>query len=431
MRGPELLIHPAHAVRGTIRVPGDKSISHRYAMFSSIARGETRVAHLSPGADVASTIGCMRALGACIEHTELGAICVTGRGRRGLRAPAAPLDCGNSGTTMRLLSGLVAGHPFPSTLIGDASLSGRPMRRVIDPLTAMGARITSDNGRAPLQIHGGDLSAITWTTPVPSAQIKSSVLLAGLHANGTTTVKEAVSTRDHTERAFRAFGVDIATGDCACSLEGGQELSAPAGPLDVPGDPSSAAVWAAAAAALPGSSVRLDDVCLNPLRLGFVGALRRMGASIDVESGREQAGEPVGWLRVAHGSHEDATIEGDEVPSLIDELPVLAARAAHGGRLVVRGAAELRVKESDRISALVRGFRQLGVDADELPDGFIIDGRTGRAAGGTADAAMDHRLVMAFALVGLGASGPTTITGADVVAVSYPDFESDLASLLQ
>jgi 3-phosphoshikimate 1-carboxyvinyltransferase len=400
-------------------------------MFSSIARGSTRVSHLAPGADVASTIGCMRALGVSIESIGPNAILVTGRGRRGLQPAGGPLDCGNSGTTMRLLSGLVAGHSFRSTLIGDASLSGRPMRRVIDPLTAMGARISSDNGRAPLQIDGGDLAAIAWTTPVPSAQIKSSVLLAGLHARGTTTVTEAVVTRDHTERAFRAFGVNITTDGRSCSLDGGQELVAPGDQLAVPGDPSSAAVWAATAAALPGSSVQLDDVCLNPQRLGFVGALRRMGASIEVQTGREQAGEAIGWLRVAHGSHEDTTIEGDEVPSLIDELPVLAARASHGSRLVVRGAGELRVKESDRITALVRGFRGLGVEAEELPDGFIIDGRAKRPTGGTADAALDHRLVMAFALAGLGASGPTSITGADVVAVSYPDFEADLASIVR
>ena len=431
MNRHELLIHPAHTVRGAIRVPGDKSISHRYAMFSSIARGSTHVSHLAPGADVASTIRCLRALGVDIEPTGPNAIRVIGQGRLGLRRATAPLDCGNSGTTMRLLSGLVAGHPFSSTLMGDESLSGRPMRRVIDPLTAMGARVDSTDGRAPLRIGGGNLSGIVWTTPVPSAQIKSCVLLAGLHATGTTTVHEAVVTRDHTERAFRAFGVCISTVGCTCALEGGQELQAPGGMLAVPGDPSSAAVWAATAAALPGSSVQLDDVCLNPQRLGFVGALKRMGASIEVQTGREQAGESIGWLRVAHGSHADTTIEGDEVPSLIDELPVLAARASHGSRLVVRGAGELRVKESDRITALVRGFRQLGVDAEELPDGFVIDGRTRRPSGGMADAALDHRLVMAFALVGLGASGPTTITGADAVAVSYPDFEADLASILE
>ena len=427
-RDHHLHIHPVRAVRGAIRVPGDKSISHRYAMLGSIARGDTRVSHLAPGADVASTVACMRALGVEIEATGPHALRIHGRGRGGLRAPAEPLDAGNSGTTMRLLSGLVAGHPFHSTIVGDASLSRRPMRRVIDPLTAMGARIRSHDGRAPLEIDGGDLTGISWTTPVPSAQIKSAILLAGLHATGRTTVTEALPTRDHTERAFKAFGIAASSDGRSCTIEGGQEAIALREPIDVPGDPSSAAVWSAAAAALPGSSVRLDDVCLNPHRLGFIRALERMGASVQVQAGRDVAGEPVGLLQVTHGRHAPTTIEAAEVPSLIDELPVLAARAALGGALHVTGAQELRVKESDRISALVAGFRALGVQADELPDGFIIDGHR-QPTGGTADAAGDHRLVMAFALVGLGASGPTTVTGADAVAISYPDFERDLAGL--
>jgi 3-phosphoshikimate 1-carboxyvinyltransferase len=399
-------------------------------MLGAIARGTTRATHLAPGADVASTIACMRSLGVSIDATGPDAIAIAGRGRRGLRPPSGPLDAGNSGTTMRLLSGLVAAHAFRSTLTGDESLSRRPMRRVIDPLTAMGARIVSRDGRAPLDIDGGDLAGISWTTPVPSAQIKSAVLLAGLHASGYTTVTEALATRDHTERAFKAFGLTASSDGLSCRVEGGQEASAPSGELAVPGDPSSAAVWAAAAAALPGSSVRLEDVCLNPLRLGFVRALERLGASIEIQAVREVAGEPVGVIQVAHGSHASAVITGDEVPTLIDELPVLAARAALGGHLHVTGAQELRVKESDRISALVAGFRALGVAAEELPDGFVIDGSR-RPQGGAADAAGDHRLVMAFALVGLGAAAPTTITGAEAVAISYPGFEQDLAGLVQ
>ncbi len=385
--------------------------------------------HLAPGADVAASIACMRALGVPIDDTGPQAVRIHGLGRRGLRSPAGDLDCANSGTTMRLLSGLVAGHPFRSRLIGDASLSGRPMRRVIDPLSAMGATIVSNDGRAPLEITGADLRAIEWTTPVPSAQIKSSVLLAGLHAAGTTTVHEALPTRDHTERALRAFGVQIETADRSCSLAGGQELVAIDSPLDVPGDPSSAAVWAAAAAALPGSHVELEAVCLNPGRMGFIHALRRMGASVEVEAERDVAGESVGTIRIRHAGLQPATIEAAEVPSLIDELPVLAACAALGGRLEVGGAGELRVKESDRITALVNGFRTLGVDAREKPDGFVIDG-VRRPTGGVVNAAHDHRLVMAFTLVGLGASGPTRITGAEAVAVSYPAFERDLASLV-
>lgn len=425
-----LQIHAARRLHGTLKVPGDKSISHRYAMIGAIARGTTSVTHLAPGADVASTVACMRAMGVRIETDGAGGMRVHGRGRRGLQAPAAALDAGNSGTTMRLMSGLVAAHAFRSTIFGDESLSRRPMRRVIDPLTAMGARISSNDGRAPLEIEGGDLSGIEWTTPVASAQIKSSILLAGLHARGRTTVHEPLGTRDHTERMFRGYGIELSINGLSVSIEGGQEGTAPAGTHPVPGDPSSAAIWASAAAAMPGSSVTLENVCLNPFRVGFVSALERMGAAITITSRDEVGGEAVGTLHIEHGSHQDTRIVPAEVPALIDELPVLAARAAYGGRLEVSGAGELRVKESDRISALVAGFRTLGVDAEELPDGFIITGGR-RPTGGTVDAAGDHRLVMAFTLIGLGASGPTTITGAEAVAVSYPAFEKDLATLTQ
>ena len=426
----ELKIRPARALNGALRVPGDKSISHRYALIGSIARGTTSVTHLAPGADVASTVACLRRMGVTIETDGAGAMRVHGRGRRGLQAPMAPLDAGNSGTTMRLTAGLVAGHRFHTTITGDASLSRRPMRRVIDPLTAMGARIVSHDGRAPIEIDGADLAAIPWTPEVPSAQIKSAILLAGLHARGVTTVHEPLPTRDHTERMFRGFGIEVSVQALARSVAGGQEGVAPTGTQLIPGDPSSAAVWAAAASALQGSSVRLTDVCLNPYRIGFVAALRRMGAVIDMEDEREVAGETVGTLRVSHGDHRETVITEAEVPALIDELPVLAARAALGGRLTVTGASELRVKESDRITALVNGFRALGVDASELPDGFVIDGAR-QPHGGTVDAAEDHRLVMAFTLVGLGAKGPTLITGADAVAVSYPAFVADLTALIQ
>jgi 3-phosphoshikimate 1-carboxyvinyltransferase len=423
-----LFVAPARKAQGALRVPGDKSISHRFAMIGSIARGTTSVTHLAPGADVAATVACMRALGVTIETDGRGAMRVQGRGRSGLRAPAAALDAANSGTTMRLLSGLVSAHPFHTTMGGDESLSRRPMRRVIEPLTAMGARIGSRDGRAPLDIDGGDLTAIEWTTPVPSAQVKSAILLAGLHARGTTRVREALATRDHTERMFRAYGIELSVDDLVCEIAGGQEAVAPAGTVEVPGDPSSAAVWASVAAALPGSAVRLEHVGLNPQRIGFVHALERMGARIVISERAEISGEPVGTIEVSHGAHAETTISAAEVPALIDELPVLAARAALGGRLEVTGANELRVKESDRITALVTGFQTLGVDAQELPDGFIIQGGR-RPHGGTVHAAGDHRLVMAFTLVGLGASGTTTITGAEAVGVSYPAFEADLAAL--
>lgn len=410
-------------------MPGDKSISHRYAILSALAPGLIEIKHLAPGADVASTLGCMAAMGATVERSGNGAVRVRGVGQTGLRQPSTALDAGNSGTTMRLLAGLLSGYSLRAHLEGDASLSRRPMRRVIEPLTRMGARIGSQDGRPPLDIEGGPLTAIQWTSPVASAQVKSAILLAGLSARGTTTVIEPAATRDHTERALPLFGLTSRTDGLAVSIEGGQRATAPSHPLSVPGDPSSAAVWAAAAAALPGSSVTLEYVGLNPHRLGFLEALERMGATIVRRDDEIAGGEPVGQLRVSHGDHRPATIAADEVPGLIDELPVLAARAALGGGLTVTGAGELRVKESDRITALVTGFRALGVDARELPDGFVIDGSR-RPAGGTADAAGDHRLVMAFAIVGLGATGPSVITDAGAVAVSYPTFERDLAALV-
>ncbi|MEZ5318580.1 MAG: 3-phosphoshikimate 1-carboxyvinyltransferase [Vicinamibacterales bacterium] len=427
-RHAPLTLLPAPGLHGSLRVPGDKSLSHRYALLGAMARGCTTVRGLSPGADVRSTLECLRALGVRIDTVGPDAVRLDGRGPDAFRAPAATLDAGNSGTTMRLLSGVLAGCPFRTVLAGDASLSRRPMRRVIDPLVAMGARIEAVDGHAPLAIDGGALHGIRWVSPVASAQIKSAVLLAGLRASGTTSVEEPLASRDHTERAFPAFGLVLERGDRVCSVAGGQQAVAPAEPLDVPGDPSSAAVWAAAAAALPGSEVHIQGVGLNPLRTGFLDALARMGARVTLDVQEERAGELVGAITVSHGAHEALTLGAADIPALIDELPVLAARAALGGRLEVSGAGELRVKESDRIHALVAGFRTLGVEAEERPDGFVVDG-TRRPTGGRVDACLDHRLVMAFALVALGATGPTTIDGADVVAVSYPGFDRDLARL--
>lgn len=422
------IVHPASRLQGALRVPGDKSLSHRYTLLGSIARGETTVTGLSPGADVASTLGCLRALGVEIATIGAAAVRIQGRGREAFRRPQASLDAGNSGTTMRLLLGVLAGCPFDAVLTGDVSLSGRPMGRVLDPLAKMGARVSSVAGRPPVGITGGALTGIEWRTPVASAQIKSAILLAGLAAAGSTRVEEPLASRDHTERALPAFGVQVERGPLTCTILGGQVLTAPREPLAVPGDPSSAAVWAAAAAALPGSSVRVDEVCLNPLRTGFLRALEAMGAEVEVETTGEVGGEPVGSIQVSHGSHRESRITAADVPALIDELPVLAARAALGGALVVSGAAELRVKESDRIAALVGGLRRLGVEAEEHPDGFSVVGAR-RPTGGDVDACGDHRLVMAFALVALGATGPTTILGADVVGVSYPGFAHDLAML--
>jgi len=423
-----LSLSPARQVRGTPRIPGDKSISHRYVMLGALARGVTEIAQLAPGADVAATVACLRAIGVSIAQTGPDAVRVEGRGGAGFRDPAGPLDAMNSGTTMRLLAGLLAGFPIRVTLIGDPSLSRRPMGRVIEPLAAMGARIGSDQGRPPLRIEGGALAPIVWSPTVASAQVKSAILLAGLRASGVTTVHEPLPTRDHTERAFPTFGLAVHVDGASVSVTGGQVGTAPSRPLTVPGDPSSAAVWAAAAAGLPGSDLRLEGLCLNPRRLGFVRALTRMGAVVTLEPDGTDAGEPVGSLRVAHGSHAEILIAPEDVPDLIDELPVLAARAALGGGLEVRGAGELRVKESDRITALVTGLRALGVEADERPDGFVVRGGS-PPSGGRVHAAGDHRLVMAFAIVALGATGPTFIDGAEAVAVSYPGFERDLASL--
>ena len=416
------------ALMGTLSPPGDKSISHRYLMLSGIARGATEITNLAPGADAKATMACMRALGATITETAHGAAQVTGSGWTSLRTPARTLDAQNSGTTLRLLAGLIAGRPIRVTITGDDSLRRRPMARVVEPLTAMGARIEAESGRAPLTIHGGGLHGIEWRPPVASAQVKSAIMLAALSAAGESTVIEPHATRDHTELAFPAFGLECTVTGRTVRVRGGQECTAPvAGRLSVPGDPSSAAVWSAAAAALPGSDVVLENVCLNPRRLGFVDALRRMGAEVRTEVTHLAGGEPVGTVHVRHREHAGCEIGAGEVPDLIDELPVLAARAALGGSLDVTGAAELRVKESDRITALVNGFRALGVDADERHDGFVIRG--GRPAGGIADAAGDHRLVMAFAIVGLGSRDGVSITGADAVSVSYPQFEADLARL--
>jgi 3-phosphoshikimate 1-carboxyvinyltransferase len=426
----DLTLFPASRFGGRLAVPGDKSISHRYVLLGSLAEGTTLVSGLAPGADVASSVACMQALGAAITRTGPDALQIKGRGRVRLAPADGDLNCNNSGTTMRLLAGVVASHPFRSRLIGDASLSRRPMRRVIEPLAAMGAEISARDGRAPLEIIGGNLQGIDWTPQVASAQIKSAILLAGLAASGTTTVREPMPTRDHTERAFDLFGIKHQSRPGVSSLQGGQLPVAPAIPLRVPGDPSSAAVWAAIAASHPGWAIEIEGVCLNPLRLGFVHALSKMGAEVRITETARVGGEAVGLLRVAYGSPKAVVIDPPSVPSLIDELPVLAAAAALGAGLRVSGASELRVKESDRIAALADGFRRLGIQVTEKPDGFDVDGGQ-RATGGVVDAHLDHRLVLAFTVLALSATGPTTITGANAVSVSYPGFHADLMRLAQ
>jgi 3-phosphoshikimate 1-carboxyvinyltransferase len=425
-------VRPARRIAGRVRVPGDKSISHRYALFAALAEGRSVVHGYAPGADCAATLACLAALGVAIERLPAApgadgpSLAIIGCGLRGLHAPAAPLDARNSGTTLRLLSGILAAHPFTATITGDDSLRKRPMRRVIEPLSRMGARIVADNDRAPLTITGGALQSIDYTPPVPSAQVKSATLLAGLQTEGTTTVRESVATRDHTEHGLRAFGAEVRSFPGGVSLEGNQRLRAIE--ATVPGDLSSATFWAVAAASLPGSDVELPDVGLNATRTALFDLLANAGAQVSRESARVEHGESRGTVRVRAGSLRPLVIGPGDVPALIDELPALAAMATHGGDLHVTGASELRVKESDRISALVAGLRALGGDIDEFPDGFHVRGHR-RLTGGTAHAAGDHRLAMAFAIAALGAEQPSLITGADAVSVSYPAFFDTLAAL--
>jgi 3-phosphoshikimate 1-carboxyvinyltransferase len=425
-------VRPAARVRGAVRPPGDKSISHRYALLAALADGTSTLRGYSPGADCASTLACLERLGVSVaevsRHIDNGLeLRITGLGMGGLTAPATILDAGNSGSTLRMLAGILAAHSFRSTITGDQSLQRRPMRRIIIPLEQMGARIMSNEGRPPLTIAGSaSLHPLDFVPEVPSAQVKSAVLLAGLHADGLTRVHEPIATRDHTERALEAFGASVVRDGLTVGVAGGQRLGARE--LEIPGDISSAAFWMVAAAALPGSEVRIEHVGLNPTRSAIVDVLRRMGAQIEVAPGPSVAGEPVGTITVQHDALVETEIRPEEVPGVIDELPVLAALATYGGRLHVSGAQELRVKESDRIAALADGLRRMGADIDEQADGFTVRGGR-RLRGSHVDAKDDHRLAMAFAIAALGSSGETLIEGAGAAAVSYPQFFSVLESL--
>jgi 3-phosphoshikimate 1-carboxyvinyltransferase len=423
-------VAPAARAAGRVRVPGDKSISHRYALFAGLADGESFITGYSRGADCASTLGCLRALGVAVRATSPTSYAIAGRGLGGLQRSAAPLDAGNSGTTLRLISGILAGHPFRTVIGGDESLQRRPMRRIIEPLTRMGARIESAGGRAPLTIDGGGLQAITHRPEVPSAQVKSGVLLAGLYADGRTKVVETAPTRDHTERALAAFGVEVVRDGLTVEVAGGQRLSARS--LAVPGDISGAAFWAALAAGTPGSTIEVEGVGLNPSRIAVLDVFRRAGAQVhwELDPAHDAAGEPAGTLRIAFGAAASFAVPPEEVPGLIDEIPALAALAAMmppGSTFTVRGAGELRVKESDRISALAEGFRSMGAAVEEYDDGFTLEARP--LTGGTVDAAGDHRLAMAFAIAATKGSAATTIAGASSVDVSYPGFFDELTRL--
>jgi 3-phosphoshikimate 1-carboxyvinyltransferase len=428
-----VMVQPTPRVRGRVRPPGDKSISHRYALLAAIADGKSTIRGYSTGADCASTLRCLEGLGVEIQEGPRDPargreIRLAGRGIRGFLAPTAQLDAGNSGSTIRMLAGILAAHPFRVSITGDDSLRRRPMRRIIVPLERMGARFMSDEGRPPLTVEGASrLIGINFEPEVPSAQVKSAVLLAGLHAEGVTSVREPLPTRDHTERALQAFGGTVSRVNNTVSVAGGQRLRCR--DFVVPGDLSSAAFWMVAASALPGSEVSVDEVGLNPTRAGILDILRRLGAHVEIsETPGGDAGEPMGTIVVRHGGLRETSVAPEEVPGVIDELPALAALATHGGALSVTGAQELRVKESDRISALAEGLRRMGADIEEQPDGFHVRA-TRRLRGGEVDALNDHRLAMAFAIAALGASGPTTIHDAGAAAVSYPEFFSVLESL--
>ncbi len=431
--GTTVVVAPArHPIRdGRLRVPGDKSISHRALMLGALADGTSILDNYAPGADCRSTLACLRQLGVAIDTAPVpgsGArVTVQGRGVRGLAPATGPLDAGNSGSTMRMMAGILAAHPFDTVMVGDESLSRRPMRRVIVPLEQMGARLDAPDGRPPLTVRGADLHGIAYAPEVPSAQVKSAVLLAGLQAAGRTTVREVAATRDHTERAFRAFGAAVESDGLTVGVEGGQRLRACR--LAVPGDISSAAFWACAAAALEGSRLDIEGVGLNPSRTQILDALRRAGAEVALDADEDAGSEPVGRLRIQSGAPRALIVEPTQVPGLIDELPALAALATHGREIHVTGAGELRTKESDRITALVTGLRAMGAEADELPDGFHVRGARRLAGGCAVDAAGDHRLAMAFAIAALGAREPVEITGAQAVDVSYPGFFDVLSGL--
>lgn len=407
-------------LRGSASVPGDKSVSHRALMFGALAEGTSRIRGFLEGEDTRATAAVLQQLGVRIETPAQGERMVHGVGLHGLRASANPLDCGNAGTGMRLLAGLLAGQAFDSILVGDASLSKRPMRRVTHPLAAMGARIYTQDGLPPLHVRGGQhLHGIHYELPVASAQVKSALLLAGLYAEGETEVIEPHPTRDYTERMLAAFGWPIAFEPGRAKLSGGHALCAT--DVEVPADFSSAAFFVVAAGIVPGSELRLPAVGLNPRRTGLLEALRLMGADIRIENPRESGGEPVGDLVVRHAPLHGVELPEALVPDMIDEFPALfVAAAVAKGRTVIRGAAELRVKESDRLAAMATGLRALGITVDETPDGAAIHG--GTLAGGTVESLTDHRIAMSFAVAGLVAQAPVRINDCRHVATSFPGF---------
>ena len=426
----DMKVSPAKSVTGTIRVPGDKSISHRAAILAAMAEGKTRISNFSTAEDCRTTLRCLEQLGVRIDH-ESEDIVVAGAGKQGFQRSGEALDCGNSGTTARLLCGLLAGQSFDSVLTGDASLSKRPMQRVIEPLKMMGAEIDSSDGRLPLRIHGRQLHGIRYELPVASAQVKSCVLLAGLLADGKTTTVEQTPTRDHTERMLQWLGLDLErTGERAVALDGSATIKAK--DISVPGDISSAIFFLVAAACLPGSAIAITDVGLNPTRTTFLDVLKETGVNIEFADVEEASNEPRGTLRVQGGLNRGRrlTIVGDRVAGSIDEIPILALIGTQiDGGLEVRDAGELRHKETDRIAAIVENLRRMNAAVEEFADGFVVE--RSDLKGASIDPRGDHRIAMAFAVAALLAEGESEIVGAECVDISFPGFFDTLASVVR
>ena len=415
-------------LKGTVTIPGDKSISHRAVMFGSLAEGTTEITHFLKGADCLSTIACFRQMGISIEEKK-DCILVHGKGLHGLSAPSSMLDTGNSGTTTRLISGILSGQPFESVLNGDASIQKRPMGRIITPLSQMGANITSlkGNGCAPLKIAPASLKGIHYQSPVASAQVKSAILLAGLYADGITSVTEPALSRNHTELMLSAFGAKVSSEGTTASICSAPRLVGQK--IEVPGDISSAAYFIAAALMVPGSEVLIQNVGINPTRDGILRVCQEMGADITLLNQKEGSGEPSCDLLVKYSELKPASIGGDLIPTLIDEIPILAVLAAHAqGTTLIKDAQELKVKESNRIDTVVNALKAMGADVYATEDGMVIHGGT-PLHGAVIDSFLDHRIAMSFAVASLCASGETTILGRECVDISYPDFYKDLASL--
>jgi 3-phosphoshikimate 1-carboxyvinyltransferase len=422
-------ISPGGNINGVLELPGDKSVSHRYAILAALAEGKSKILNYSSAADCKSTLGCLRHLGVEV-HQSCERLHITGKGLDGLQLPRRSLDAENSGSTIRMLSGVLAGQPFSSTITGDASLRARPMRRVVEPLRKMGAEIRTHGADcAPLEIHGGTLHSIDYSLPIPSAQVKSAILLAGLYADGVTTVRETVRTRDHTELALREFGATVESLNKSVRIHPRPKLEARQ--LTVPGDLSSAVFFIAAALILPDSALMLHNVGLNPTRTRVLDFLISIGAAIHLASVQLRDGELVGDVSVKHSVLSGGAIDGAQAAEMIDELPMLAALGPFTEKgIEIRGAQELRVKESDRIATLAAGLQRMGATVEEFPDGLRVEGRSAaRLRGSKVDPAGDHRIAMALSIAALGAQGDTVIRDADCVAVSYPQFFETLGRL--